>query len=210
MTYDHEKAQADKRAVDAKLVEVATAVAASLPGSWKIDCRDPAAWNADLWIELVGANDARLVINTSWAKGRYCIWGQMPKSAQGLGLDLPRMKTITVSRDKSPEKIARDIERRVLPLYLPALADVKKRVAVQNEYIENKMATALDMALAFGDDRYAERVDRHHGSVGSVPTICGKHARAEVRTDKSVEIEITTTPEVAVKIAKLLAKEMKP
>lgn len=79
-------------------------------------------------------------------KGRIFVSGSWPRTAGGdqiTGDDVVSWDdrkagkgrpSITVSQDKTPEQIAKDIERRLLPLYVPLFKLVAERVRKQDDY----------------------------------------------------------------------------
>lgn len=68
-----------------------------------------------------------------------------PRDRQGNSAYEPRPK-ISVSSSKSGSQIARDIERRLLPEYLPILEKVLKRYAASDEYEDKTSQIARQIA----------------------------------------------------------------
>ena len=64
--------------------------------------------------------------------------------------------SITVSSDKSPEQIAKDIERRLMPEYKDRLAKVKEKIRHYDDYHNSTISTLTDLK-GFAPDEWEIR-----------------------------------------------------
>ena len=83
--------------------------------------------------------------------GRLTISGIWPTDARGYPHtpQYPYGESITVSLDKSPEQIARDLTRRFLPAYLPLWEEQKRKAKDSDKYVAEKARALarIDAAL---------------------------------------------------------------
>jgi hypothetical protein len=115
----------------------------------------------------------------------------------------------TISAEKTPEQIARDILRRFLPDYRTNLASYRAHVAEASAY-RDKTATLFDEIVTLGDGWI--RVDRHHderasertASVYNAPGI--NYGNVRVSGDY-VRLELSVTPEFAKRFASLIRSD---
>lgn len=117
--------------------------------------------------------------------GRLIITGSLPGSYNSHRVSSPQITTAT---DKDPGKIAQDIERRLLPEYLPLLAEARERLAAEERAAASR-AEALVVLAEVGarevngriyvdlpGSRYGQ-IDLYHDGhagrldIGSVPLI---------------------------------------
>ncbi len=178
----------DKQA--ASLQALAAAVAAALGWSYvRPDCDRP----VDLWASIV-RDGARLVFYFDTWKKRIRISGAFPRDFAPYG----KTFEITVAADRPAAAVAKDIERRLLPEYLPAAAQAIERQADWDN--RNAAARALTKELAAmigskpdgGDgwrSRGAEHSFRLYGTGGELE---GFYLLAEVSTsdDNAVDFRL--------------------
>ena len=152
-TYEQreEREATEARDKQTRLKTLAAQIPAHLPG-WTFEER-PRTWNPERTgfylvqidglglIEVKGGGyqqENRIVIDPEW---------------NGLSNHKPwdsRLKDITVSPDKTPAQIARDIQRRLLPAYLPLLAQAAERKAASDDRDARTLANAEAFCAATG------------------------------------------------------------
>ena len=115
-------------------------VATALGEAWKVDTS--AEFNHAVSIKRAddGASVFLRIGPYGPRNGRLIISGEYPGTYDQHRVD---RHEITVAADKDPGKIARDIERRLLPDYLPDLEKVRERIAA-----DERAATTRAAALA--------------------------------------------------------------
>ena len=134
-----------------RLAEIAPLVARALGEGWAREKRD----NVELthYMGLVHG-DERVGLYVSYPYGRLSISGNLNHVRDSRG-ENPYLRgeenpKITVSLDKSPEQIARDIERRVLPGYRDVLAKALAVVQERNDLFARTAASAAAIAKVIG------------------------------------------------------------
>jgi hypothetical protein len=153
---------------DDRLYQIAQALAPFLPG-WSLDW-DPVnrpryalftnAEGAGLYVELDRRkNPARLVVH-----GRYCL------RAPGIRPFYPRPENrprITVSSARPVEDIAADIQRRFIPRYLEAYAQVRKRLRLAEEIERQEAAILIELAAILDERVSSDKMIRYSNGRGS-------------------------------------------
>ena len=130
------------------LQEHAENIAKALGEGWKRSTRfdeTDSSWRA----ELEGPDNQVLFLSSTWAgKQRLYIAGSIPQ-----GTEWPYQVTrpeITVNIEKSAQQVARDITKRLIPDYLPKLAEVLKRKAERETFESNRKSLADQVAEITG------------------------------------------------------------
>ena len=113
---------------------------------------------------------------------------------------------ITVSVDKTPEKIWGDITKRFLPGYLAMFSRKMEQVEDSNKYYNTSEGNAKKLADVLGVELKAKY---NTDSLKSVHYYSRGHASADFETSQNeVSIKISSCPmSVALKIAELLKQE---
>jgi hypothetical protein len=129
-----------------RLIALAEQVAEALPGAWDVkpfpeDWGRIGAWLTD------PDNKAMLTIGETQSRhdGRLDVNTDYPRDSQGNSAYEKRPK-ITVSDSKSGTQIAKDIERRLLPEYLPLLEKVLVRYRAADEFEDKTTSLAKQIA----------------------------------------------------------------
>ena len=183
-----EKERAERKArADAHRVMAGTV--AKIIG-WSLIPVDPENQERGSNADLKGPDGMEIVLNTDnyqTRNGKINIYGRSPK--RGFRFTATE---INVSKDKTPEQIARDITRRLLPDYTvqfnKALEELAKEDAHKNKIEENKKA------LQAAGVRFSNGNDSGHFTGGGV----------DVSSD-SIRFNLySVTPQQALKIVKLL------
>lgn len=150
-------------------------------------------------------------------KGRLEINGVYPRDIKGSytisGYD-NNPKSITISLTKTDEQIAREIEKRFIPLYLPALELALKRVAevAQAEQDRNHVINELGKILGIKPEiegqknghNTNEKASIHHWRDNETDLI----QSMDIKTDyhaKEVIFDLRVSNELAISIAELLS-----
>jgi hypothetical protein len=112
------------------LREIAEEIAKALGQGWirstKFD-DDDAAERTQWRARLDGSGVEALFLSNTWGpKGMIHVAGWVPDSIDRQTVRIPQMASINISLTKTPQQMARDIERRLLPDYRKQLAEVLK------------------------------------------------------------------------------------
>ncbi len=113
---------------------------------------------------------------------------------------------INVSSSKTPEQVARDIERRFLPGYLPELEKAIEQVEKTNLYHQKRTENIQKMADYFGV-KIEEDGNRRDASIYVYDVVKGLGSRIEAQGEDSIKFELEVTPEQAIKVFDLLKQE---
>ena len=85
----------------------------------------------DHWAEVTGPEGRRIAFFLPWRATRLSISGEFPRCSTTY---LPNPPAIGASPHKAPATIARDIQRRLLPVYDPLLREVLERIRRAQDY----------------------------------------------------------------------------
>lgn len=135
---------------------LAQAICDALGNGWHTSPRDPEAIY-DRQTYLIGDDGAQLYISGTWAgKNKLHIagseWGTVPKSDKvPYGIKMP---SIQVSSTKTPEQIAKDIKRRLLPDYGIVLAELKQKYQEQVNYASALVACKEEVLAIAGGSKH--------------------------------------------------------
>jgi hypothetical protein len=129
-------------------------------------------------------------------EGKIHVSSDLPKNAKGetpyvtgYGQLGKRMPSINVSFDKTPQQIAKDIERRLLPEYLPVLEKAVEQIADSDAYYNKTESFAEEIARIVGVEAKGNTVDFYRSKY---PVFGEKHGKAEVHDDEvSLELRLT-------------------
>lgn len=109
--------------------------------------KQPAPNESQRWATLVGPDGASISVSQVWnQKGRLQISCHFPGGNWGA----EKRPIISVSISKRPEDIARDIERRLLPAYLPLYQKAVERLRAEEEREAADLALAARLAAILG------------------------------------------------------------
>ena len=106
---------------------------------------------------------------------------------------------IGVSEDKTPEQIAKDIQRRFLPTYLVNLKEAKAQIEVHNNYEAAKQANIEKIATYFGEQLWEGRTCIYP-KVKEIDKI-------EALNDCLIKFTVEGSPELAIQIIELLQEK---
>ena len=128
------------------------------------------------------------------------ISGAFPTSIKGESSRYGNPIDINVSVSKTPEQIARDIERRLLPLYLPELEKAIDRVNRMNTYHQKREANIRKMAEYFGVEFKPDK----DPSIYVYDKIPGLGSRIETSGEENVKFTLEVAPDLTIKVFDLL------
>lgn len=132
----------DKQQLDAELTEVLK----HLDG-WQLDPKyADHTWCAVL-IDGVGRG---IHVSATQAKGRLYIGGMWPCDGNRQQHRPDKPLHITIARNRPPEKIAAEIERRFLPWYLATYAEQLKRAEQHNASRNRQQEVTVELAALLG------------------------------------------------------------
>ena len=178
----------EKQQLDAELTEVLK----HLPG-WQLD----PAYATHTWCAVLRDGTGRGIhVNATQAKGRFYLSGMWPSTSDREACRPDKCQHITVARDRPPEKIAAEIERRFLPWYTAAYTEELERVRRHNEARNCQRKLTADLAAILGP-HITPRID------GNPTRIYAKGLTVEVHGNADVSIELRYT---TVKIAKAVLR----
>ncbi len=186
---------------EGEIIRQAAGLIADALGGWKVDTDE--RWTGHRGAHLDGPGGARLTIGAHGYRNadRLEIAGSYP---QVPGQRLPygtKHHTITVSRDRGPAAIARDVRRRLLPPYAETLAEVCKSQAQDTTAQEARDTLA---------DRLGGTVPSHARGDSSTEIYlslpAGLHGRARVNyRGDSASLELGDVPaDLAIRVLDLL------
>jgi hypothetical protein len=136
-----------------EFVRLAAAVAEILPGEWRLKPAE-SAWNVQL--EDPSTLASLSFRSEEWQDAkRIRISSRLPRDSKGdepyVGLKYGQpMPSITVSGAKEASQIAREIERRLIPEYLPLLEKARDVIAKTDEYHRTTEDVAQQIARLVG------------------------------------------------------------
>jgi hypothetical protein len=127
--------------------------------------------------------------------GRLAVRGLWPVDKRNYVHSSRDSKTITMAATKTPEQIAREIQRRFLPWYQEAYAKAKQEACELDDYEEKSRQTALALA-AIGNDTPSHRTP-HEGTLSHE----GVYIRYSCRGDR-VRLTIDLSADAALEVVR--------
>ena len=178
----------DKRRVREKAMEVCECMK-----GWQLDDRE------DLYGTVLSNGVRSLMFAPIWGNTeRMEISGYYGDLGRFLPYDREKAE-ITVSMAKTPERMARDIEKRLLPAYERVLARVMEGKKGYDRYEAEKREVLESVRQAIGRDAHVIQDDR-------VVSYRPFHCLVKYRSGKEVVLELTLPLAKAVGILSLLGK----
>lgn len=176
-----------------ELTKLAEAVCPHLESNWFVK-KD---WEGNG--VMITVDQKQLHFYFAWNNDRLIISGSWPN---GLSRFLPYNKLnteITVSKNKAPEVIARDITKRLLPNYEEVLAEILKQKVVEDIYQDNKKVALKKVVEAIGGNAH---IIEHSQQVHSYePYDCTVEYRGGARDEEEqIRLEINLPLEKAFKL----------
>jgi hypothetical protein len=178
-------------------------IADALTGAWTVRVPESRHWphhieradGADLWVEF----------GTNRNAGRIIIEGRMTRELLNFKSYDASLPDITMSANKSPADIAREIERRLLPRLEPILSAAKASKQASDESDARRAAMKASILAALGDAG-RERTN-HAGDSINLRVHDHMYGDIEVRHGEArVELHISDA-ETAKRLAAWLAAE---
>ena len=180
---------------DEELYEIAQALEPHLPG-WSLDW-DPV--NRPRYALFTNPDGAGMYVELSrrTSPARLAVHGRYFTSYYLEPRDRPR---ITVSSARSIKAIAADIQRRFIPRYLDAFAQVCKRKRRAEEYERRKKLVLAELAKILNEPVSGDRIIRYHSDRDGRYT----YGRIEV-SGEHVNLDFSGVPvDTALAICRLL------
>ncbi len=154
------------------------------------------------WAHLVKNQQTIRVSNGDYQnEHKLNIYGCFPTTTKGEQGRYGVSISINISDSKTPEQVARDIERRFMPFYLPELEKAVKQVNETNLFHQKRSANMQKMADYFGVEF---KEDNHEPSIWVYDVIKGLGSRIQVCGEDTVKFELELSPEIAIKVFDLL------
>ena len=129
--------------------------------------------------------------------------GEFPTSIRGELCHYGGPISINVSDSKTPEQIARDIEKRLLPVYLPELEKAVVQLNAINLFHQKRSANIQKMADYF----QVEFKEDKEPWIWVYKKINGLGSKIEACGEDTVKFELELSPEMAIKVFELLKAE---
>lgn len=158
---------------------------------------------------LAGPDDAQLFIR----HGGYQLQGRISIHATAAPELLrqlaswrsdEKLPTITVADTTAPAKIAREIQRRLLPGYWPLLATLRERKTSNDDYNNRRETLAAQLCSLIPGSSRPAHLNTDQGSRVYLPHKAG-YGTIDV-SGSGAKFELNVGPEVAVELAKLIAR----
>jgi hypothetical protein len=204
-----------------KNFQLVIAIAAALNGTWEAKAKgyDYLKEDDDRWHRIVAPNGAGVFIHfpaegTREKDQRISITGIWPTRAPrphgaevGPSSLYPRQDapTIYISLKKSPEQIAKDIERRFLPVYLP-LWEACCDKAAETETAEAKELARKEEITAILGGKLTDQEKRPDSHIGRYADLPDKMYIQDIYvSSETVSLDIRSIPyDLALKVLKLV------
>ena len=123
--------QSNEQKTTKTLREIAEEIALALGSDWTRSAKfdeDDAGERTQWRARLEGPHGEALFLSNTWGpKGMLHISGWVPDYVDRQTVSIPTMPSINVSLAKSPQAMAKDIQRRLLPEFRTILADLLKK-----------------------------------------------------------------------------------
>jgi hypothetical protein len=134
----------EKEQLDAEMTEVLK----HLPG-WQLD---PKYADHSWCAALIDGTGRGIHVNATQAKGRFYLGGMWPTDSDHRQYIPNPCPHITIARDRPPEKIAADIQRRFLPQYTTAYAEQAERATKHNDGRRRQQEVTMELAALLGPE----------------------------------------------------------
>lgn len=171
----HDEARTASREL---LHPTAQETAALLGDGWSYQPPDPDEGNRQFWAYITHPSGKRLTIQSSHNPGRFTVYGDWPKTADGVETRPGYGETppsITVGMNRGAKALAREIERRFFPEYFRQWEILKKQADESDAYyirvdqLARELATLMPGADVLSDRRkgtecYPNRTDARNAA----------------------------------------------
>jgi hypothetical protein len=132
---------------------------------------------------IEGPDSTAIFVSNTWGgKGRIHLSGSFPHDAH-FGYQEQR-PSITVADTATPERIAKEISRRLLPEYLPLLAKKLADKKAHDDFESNKLATFKAALAVIG---YA--VEPYNGSVREEKSIGPEYIHFRTLNETQIQLD---------------------
>jgi hypothetical protein len=176
----------EKQQLDAEL----TKILKHLDG-WQLDPK----YANHSWCVLIDGTGRGIHVDATQAKGRFYVSGIWPSASDREYCRPDKCQHITVARDRPPEKIAAEIQRRFLPWYTAAYAEEAERVKRHNVSRTRQQELTAELAALLGPKATQRQ--------GDPMRIDARRLTVEIHGIADVSIALSYT---TIKIAKAVLK----
>lgn len=135
-------------------------------------------------------------------QGKLRVRAGFPKTEKGETAYYGEPLEIGVSETRSPDRIARDIERRLMPEYLKALKETIIKIEKINFYNKRQIENLKKLADYFGVEFKTE--ERNRLTIWVYNKIPGLGSTIEACDGDTVKFSLEVKPEIAIKIFDLM------
>lgn len=158
------------------------------------------------WAYLKNGDRSIRISNGSGVdENKFHISGDFPRTIKGEpGFYGNSQSSINVSVSKTPEQIAKDIERRLLPVYLPELGKAVNQVNQINIYHQKRKSNIQKLADYFQIKNSDDWKNNRESSIYVYGQIKGLGPRIETYGEDTVKFELEVTPEKAIEVFNFL------
>ena len=184
-------------------MELIAGVGEHLTGNWEL-IPNPEEW--PMGAHLVDP-EAHANLYFNHHEGKIHVSADLPKDAkgeipyvEGYGQFGKRMPSINTSFNKTPEQIAKEIERRLMPEYMDILMKALSRIASSDSYHNKTEGFAEQIAKLVGVEAKGNKVDFYRSPH---PVLNETISRAEVHED-DVELELRLSYGMTMEVLKFL------
>ncbi len=134
----------EKQQLDAELTEVLKHLS-----GWQLDPR----YNNHCWCAvLIDGTGRGIHVNATQAKGRLYLSGCWPTDSEHRVHGPNKHLHITIARNRPPEKIAAEIQRRFLPWYRVAYAEQAELAVQRNAARNRQQEVTVELAVILGSE----------------------------------------------------------
>jgi hypothetical protein len=191
-------------------VELIAKVGEHLAGNWDL-IPNPEEW--PMGAHLVDPS-ASASLYFCHHEGKIHVSSDLPKNAKGetpyvsgYGQLGKRMPSINVSFDKTPQQIAKNIERRLLPEYLSILEKAVKQIADSDAYYNKTENFAKEIAQVIGVEAQGNKVDFYRSEPASRDPKKVLKMRGEIEVhDDEVSLNLRLSYEVTKDVLEFLIR----
>lgn len=162
-------------------------------------------WHLELWAKIAGPNGATITLHLDSHKKRIVVSGDYPRSNGNIYPYRDRPDSITVSQDREPAAIAKDIHRRYLSAYLEAYNRGKEQFDAHNNHEAGTDALVVRMCQHIGKEVYRSKHDEKlHRSYYIERQHTSGMVSMDIHGPNDVKLSFSVTEDMAKKVLDML------